>query len=150
SSTLPVADPAYRSALERAVAPLRGDSRVTGVVTPYEQPAAQRAAYVSRDGHEALVVVSLKDQSRVAGDYYQSLRDEIHPGPLTVRGTGNVPINRAFSTTLESDLQRAELVSLPVTLVLLVLVFGSLLAAFLPLSVGGLTILGGLGGTLLL
>ena len=150
SSTLPVADPAYQSALERAVAPLRGDSRVTGVVTPYDQPAAQRAAYVSRDGHEALVVVSLKDSTSVAGGYYQALRDEVHPGPLTVRGTGNVPINRAFSTTLESDLQRAELVSLPVTLVLLVLVFGSLLAAFLPLSVGGLTILGGLGGTLLL
>src|SRR5207245_1700063 len=68
----------------------------------------------------------------------------------SVTGTGFVPINQAFNTTLESDLQRAEYVTLPVTLLLLVLIFASVIAAGLPLGIGILTIVGGIGGTFLL
>ena len=71
----------------------------------------------------------------------------MHATGLTVIGTGGLLINHAFSTTLENDLQRAEVVSLPVTLILLLLIFGSLVAAGLPLGVGGLTIVAGLAGT---
>src|SRR5205814_1270317 len=55
-----------------------------------------------------------------------------------------------FNTTLESDLQRAEYVTLPVTLLLLVLIFASVIAAGLPLGIGILTIVGGIGGTFFL
>jgi RND superfamily putative drug exporter len=64
--------------------------------------------------------------------------------------TGQVPINHAFTGVLERDLNRAELVALPVTLLLLVLIFASVVAALLPLSVGLLAIVGGVGGTLFL
>src|SRR4029077_330699 len=63
---------------------------------------------------------------------------------------GFVPINKAFNTTLESDLQRAEFVSLPLTLILLVLIFAGIVAAGLLLCVGLLTIVGGIGGTFFL
>jgi RND superfamily putative drug exporter len=150
SSNMVATDPGYQGALETAVAPLRADSRVLRVDTPYTVAPAARAGLVSRDGHEALALVSLRDPLSTALRYYPALRSEVAPSPLSVKATGTVAINQAFNSTLESDLRRAELVSLPVTLVLLLLIFASAVAALLPLGVGVLTILGGLGGTLLL
>jgi putative drug exporter of the RND superfamily len=150
SPSLGVSDPGYQSALEAAVAPLRADSRVTGVETPYDVPAAQRTAMISRNGREAVVNVLLKDDSQTAQDYYDDLRGKVHSDVLSVQGTGDVPLNGAFTDTARSDLRRAELVSLPVTLILLLLIFAGLVAAMLPLGIGALTIVGGLGGTLVL
>jgi putative drug exporter of the RND superfamily len=145
-----VADAAYRTALESAVRPLGTDHRVLGVETPYNEPAAAGAALVSRDGHEAAVTVVLRDPYDTAKGYWRQVVGEVQPGPLTMRTTGDVAIRQAFGTTLEDDLRRAELVTLPVTLILLLVIFASALAALLPLGVGVLTIVGGLGGTLLL
>ena len=144
-------DPGFRSAVEAALSPVQGDSRVTAVLTPYNAPTpAVAETLLSKDGQEALVHVDIKSTGIQAGLDYNALRSRIHPTGLTVTGTGTVPINRAFNTTLESDLQRAEMVTLPVALILLLLVFGSVVAATLPLGVGVLTILAGLAGTFLL
>ncbi len=150
SPTLKVTDPAFQSAVEQAVAPLATDPRVTGVNTPYSVPSAAQSSYISRNQHEALVFVSLKDNSITAQGYIGSVVGEVHPGPLTMVATGNVPINLAFNKTLESDLQRAEYLALPITLIMLVIIFASVIAALLPLGVGVLAIVGGIGGTLLL
>ncbi|HSP10347.1 MAG TPA: MMPL family transporter [Candidatus Dormibacteraeota bacterium] len=150
SPNLSVTDPAYSSAVEGALADLSNDPRVTALRTPYDVPSSEKAGLVSRDGHMALVVVELKDSSQQAQKYFEQLVAEVRPGPLSVVATGNVPINQAFNTTLEQDLRRAELVALPVVLILLVLIFASIVAAFLPLGVGVLAIVGGIGGTLLL
>src|SRR5579859_3047544 len=150
SPTLSATNPAYQSALENAVTALSNDPRVTAVRTPYNVPAIEQAGLISRDGHMAIVIVELKDSSQKAQKYVEQLVAEVHPGSLTVVATGNVPINQAFNTTLEQDLQRAEFVALPVVLLLLVLIFASVVAALLPLGVGVLAIVGGIGGTLFL
>ncbi|HSS93911.1 MAG TPA: MMPL family transporter [Candidatus Dormibacteraeota bacterium] len=147
SPDLKVADPQYRSALENAVAPLLTDQRVKSVVTPY---GASSAGLISRDGRQAVVVVNVKDSSRIATGYVRDLRSRIKPGPLQIVLTGNVPINNAFDRTLEADLQRAELVSLPIALLLLVFIFRSAVAALLPVGVALLTIGGGVAATLVL
>ncbi len=79
-----------------------------------------------------------------------ALRSEVHPGPLHVVLTGNVPINSSFNKTLEADLQRAELVALPIALLLLVLIFRSAVAALLPVGVALVTIAGGVAATVIL
>src|SRR5579859_4169440 len=150
SSNLSATDPAFQSALENAVTVLSNDSRVTALRTPYNVPSIEQAGLVSRDGHMAIVVVELKDSSSKAQAYFEQLVAEVHPGPLRVLATGDVPINQAFNTTLEQDLRRAEFVALPVVLLLLVLIFASVVAALLPLGVGVLAIVGGIGGTLFL
>ncbi|HAC45859.1 MAG TPA: MMPL family transporter, partial [Chloroflexi bacterium] len=150
SPTLKVTDPAFQSAVEQALAPLAGDVRVTGVNTPYSVPSAAQSSYISRNQHEALVFVNLKDNSVTAQGYIGSVVAEVHPGALTMVATGNVPINLAFNKTLESDLQRAEYLALPITLIMLVIIFASVIAALLPLGVGVLAIVGGIGGTLVL
>ena len=144
-------DPAFRAEVLAALAPIANDPRVTAIRTPYDAPSPAAArAFVSRDGHEALASIHLKHSGTQAARDYAALRAEVHPATLGVTGTGNAPLNQAFSTTLESDLQRAETVSLPIALILLLVIFGSVVAASLPLAVGVLTILGGVAGVLML
>jgi putative drug exporter of the RND superfamily len=151
SHTLSVTDSQYRDAVTAALAPIKEDPRVVSITTPYSgtSPAAAKSL-TSTDGHEALVVVEVDAAGQKAWPIYDDLRPKVKSDTLSVTGTGFVPINKAFNTTLETDLQRAETVTLPVTLILLIVIFGSLIAAGLPLSVGILTIVGGIGGTFLL
>src|ERR1700674_4279539 len=145
-------DASFRADVEASLVPLSNDSRVTSVQTPYNAPSpAVAQSFISKDGHRALVQVNLKSsEGTQARADYAALRAEVHPVGMTVLGTGNVPINRDFSATLESDLARAETVTLPVTLILLLIIFGTVVAAGLPLGIGILTIVGGLAGTFLL
>src|SRR5713101_1442285 len=151
STTLSVGDPAFKDAVTAALAPIQGDSRISSIVTPYNAPNARVAqAFTSTNGHQALVSVDLKSTGMQARKDYDALRAQVHSDRLTVMGTGFVAINEAFNKTLEADLQRAEFVTLPLTLLLLVIIFASLVAAGLPLGVGVLTIIGGLAGTFFL
>ena len=151
SDTLLVGDAAFKDALSAALAPIQNDPRISSMVGPYNAPSPRAAqSLTSKDGHEALVSVELKSTSKQSWSDYDALRSMVKSSSLTVTGTGFVPINRAFNTTLESDLQRAETVTLPVTLILLVLIFASIVAAGLPIGVGVLTIVGGLAGTFFL
>ncbi|HEX9094982.1 MAG TPA: MMPL family transporter [Candidatus Dormibacteraeota bacterium] len=151
SPTLSVGDPAYKDAVTAALSPIQGDPRISSITTPYNAPNPRVAqAFTSTNGHEALVSVELKSTGMQARQDYDALRAQVHSDTLTVMGTGFVAINEAFNKTLEADLQRAEFVTLPVTLLLLVIIFASLVAAGLPLGVGVLTIIGGLAGTFFL
>jgi putative drug exporter of the RND superfamily len=150
SANLSADDPAFQGALQDAVASLAFDSRVAAVRTPYNVPALQHTAFISKDSHKALVIVELKDDLPKSRNYIDQVTSEVHSGPLSFVVTGNVPINTSFNTTLQDDLQRAEYVALPVTLLLLVLIFAAVVAALLPLGVGLLAIVGGFGGTVFL
>jgi RND superfamily putative drug exporter len=141
-----VTDPGFRQAVEDSLRDLRNDSRVTDVTTPYSVPAAAASTYTSKDGHTALAVVDLKDDFTKAQHYYQHLRDKVRSNSLKVLATGNVAINATFNTVLAADLERAEVFSIPLTIIFLLLVFGAVIAAGLPLGIGMLSIIGGVGG----
>jgi len=145
SDSMSVPDASYQAALNDAIAPISNDSRVVKITTPYNVPAEAASSLTSRDGHEALVFVEIKSTGQQAWHDYSALRGAVKSSDLTILGTGFVPINRAFNTTLESDLQRAEFISLPITVLLLILIFATVVAAGLPFGVGVLTIVGGLG-----
>jgi RND superfamily putative drug exporter len=98
----------------------------------------------SKDGRQALVI------GRIGGDD-DAVRDRIETiaarytrddDVLSVRVGGFAEVFREVGDTIEQDLQRAEAIALPITLVLLVLVFGSVVAASLPLAIGVLSIMG--------
>lgn len=78
SRDLSATDPAFRSAVESALSPIQNDSRVTAVQTPYDAPTpAVGQAFISKDGHEALVRVNLTHTgNRAVGDF-AALRGEI-------------------------------------------------------------------------
>jgi RND superfamily putative drug exporter len=150
SGTMRARDPLFRTSLLSAVEPLKHDRRVTLVETPYNAGVASRNAMVSKDQHAALAVVYLGDEFKTASAYYPQIRAEVRSGSLQVRAAGDLAVSRDLDLALDQDLGRAELTSFPIALVLLVIVFGSLVASLLPLGVGGMTILGGTAGALLL
>ena len=150
SSELKTSDQAFQKAVEDSLASLAFDSRVGSVRSPYSVPATQQSSFISRDSHRALVIVELNDGTKKSQLYIDQVLGEVRPGPLSMAVTGQVPINVAFNTTLGEDLQRAELVALPITLLLLILIFAAIVAALLPLGVGVLAIVGGFGGTVFL
>ncbi len=151
SSTLQVSDPAYRAAVETTLQPLLADSRIKDVQTVYSLPAAQAAAVTSRDGKETVAFVDVKDSRNTARTYFTEIRDKIQPaGGLQAYVTGGLAISSDFDTYLADDLQRAELASIPLSVIFLLLVFGTLVAALLPVGVGGAAVVAGVAGTLFL
>ena len=153
--TLSARDSAFRAEVERALAPLTRDPRVARVRTAYDGlPGA-----VSRNGRRALAVVSL--HGRAAGfaslefsglppDVYPALRALVRSDTLEVLAAGPIALNHDFTEVARQDLGRVEMVILPLVAVLLLLVFGSVVAALLPLAVGGLAMASAIAGTFLL
>ena len=140
-------DQRFVDAINAAVAPLRGDARVSQIVTTDSANPQTAAALRSKDGKRALAQVNVKDPRSVATAYYPELRARVRSDVLDIAATGNIPLNRDIDMTLNTDLQRAELVSIPLAFLLLVLVFGNVSAALLTLAVGVVVIVGGVGAT---
>jgi putative drug exporter of the RND superfamily len=98
----------------------------------------------SRDGRQALVVAALRGDEDEVHDTAERLSPRYagSEGPVTVGVGGFAETFRQVNEEVEADLVRAELLAFPIVLVLMVLVFGSLIAAGLPLVVGVLAIVG--------
>ena len=147
--TLRASEPAFREAAERALAPLRNDARVKRVRTAWE-PADPR--WLSTDGRRAVAMVELHGRAPAFAsmvvpsappEIYESLRGQVRSDVVEILPFGPVALNHDFTLMVKADLHRAELVVLPVVLVLLILVFGSVVAAALPLVVGLLGVAAG-------
>ncbi len=98
----------------------------------------------SVDGTQALVLAALGGDETERIEIAEELTDELlgRRGPIDVAVTGASPIEAQISVRAEKDLQRSEVLTAPIVFAALVIVFGSLVAAFLPLVVGVLAILG--------
>ena len=98
----------------------------------------------SEDGSAAMVVGRLAGDQDDWQDAADGLADTFsgERGPVTVEVGGPVEIFNQIGETIESDLARAESVAVPITLILLIIVFGGVVAALLPVGVGMLAVLG--------
>jgi RND superfamily putative drug exporter len=144
-------DAAFQQEVATALAPLAADRRVAAIETPYNAPTALAPEMVSRDGHMILAVVSLTVDFTTARKQFGEMRDEIRaPFSLTVAATGDVPLAYEFDSLLAADLEKAEIGSSVVALILLLIVFGTGVAAMVCLAIGLLAVTGGVGAALLL
>ncbi|MEV5709669.1 MMPL family transporter [Actinoallomurus sp. NPDC052274] len=139
SASRTVDDPAFRDAVTGTLARLPRD-RVRGVTTFWNTGSP---ALVSRDRHATYVAVRLSGADVFARvKTYEKIRDGFTaPGLTTLRG-GTVAVNSQLHEQTSKDLARAEMISMPILLVLLVVIFGSVVSALLPLAIGGVAILG--------
>ncbi|HEY1278319.1 MAG TPA: MMPL family transporter, partial [Acidimicrobiales bacterium] len=98
----------------------------------------------SKAGDKALVLARVSGNEDQARDRGAEIAKEFahDDGTLSVTAGGETVVNDAVNRTAEKDLKRAESIALPITLILLVAVFGSVVAALLPLGVGILAIVG--------
>ena len=130
--------PEFQAAIAGALADLAADERVSGVVG-YAETGDDR--FISTAGDAAYVVVQLGISNDESVEQVAALREKIQPpAGYTYQLTGYGPLTVESAEQSEKDLQRAELVSLPIAAVVLLLVFGAVLAAGTPLFVAGLAI----------
>ncbi|MFE9807889.1 MMPL family transporter [Streptomyces sp. NPDC005548] len=136
-----VDDPAVAAEAKRITARLAAERGVTGVGSYWQSGSP---ALKAGDGHEALIAARITGDETAAADTLDRLAPSYRgrSGPVEVEIGGPVAVRHEMQTTIREDLTRAELIALPVTLLLLVMVFGSAIAALLPLGVGIFAILG--------
>jgi RND superfamily putative drug exporter len=98
----------------------------------------------SKDGHQALVLARLSgNDDQVAKEVKPiAARYQFDTPTISVRAGGQAQVFHQVGDQVRKDLERAELYSFVPTLVLLLLVFGSAMAALLPLAIGGLAVVG--------
>ncbi|TQM81985.1 RND superfamily putative drug exporter [Saccharothrix saharensis] len=128
-------DPAKLQRIAAELADLPTDA-VLKVQPPFPSP----------ESGKSLVVVTLRSgDSNTQLKQYEQIAGELVVDGLDPQVGGLVPTQKAISDMSASDLTKAEAVSLPIVLILLIIIFGGLVAASLPVLVGGLAIAGSLG-----
>ncbi|WP_285563872.1 MMPL family transporter [Streptomyces sp. RTGN2] len=125
------------------VADLKKEQHLENVVSYWDTTAPELR---SEDGREAMVLAHVKgDDETERGENADSVIDAYsgqYEDSLTVRFGGGAAVTSEMGTQSGKDLVLAESIAVPLTLVLLLLVFGSLVAALLPLAIGVIAIAG--------
>jgi RND superfamily putative drug exporter len=98
----------------------------------------------STDKTKAIIVAEIVGDDEARGDIVEVLQPEFtfDTADASVRVGGFEAIFKEVSEQIESDLAKAESIAIPITLILLIVVFGSLVAASLPIGIGVLAVLG--------
>ncbi len=139
SRTLTTAAPAFRSAVTATLAALP-HSKV-GSYASYWSTGSRR--FVSATGKQTYAVIELAGSSDTARQgNYDAIKTDLSAPGLTSQVGGVVPTNETIDQQTTANITRAEGLSFPVLLILLLVIFGSLTAASLPLAIGALGILG--------
>ena len=118
--------------LQNALAPIGARPEVARITTHLDDPAR-----VSPDGRTVHVTVGLNLDLEDAADFLDTARSLISPEGLELTFTGGPSLYADISLSSERDVRRAELLAFPLSTIALLLVFGTLVAAFLPATVGG-------------
>jgi RND superfamily putative drug exporter len=140
-----VPEAATTAALTDLVAALRATPEATNVVSPLDG-----APLVSADGRSALVTLDISGDPETADERIEPIQDAVAAvaadhGDVRVEQFGGTSADLALGDTLDEDFQRAELLSVPITLAVLLLTFGALVAALLPLVFALTAFVGALG-----
>ncbi|MBA2701924.1 MAG: MMPL family transporter [Chloroflexi bacterium] len=137
SPTLQAGTPAFELAASAAMGDIPGAPHVAGVISHLLQPRQ-----ISADRHTAYDIVFLDLPPDDSPDALPILRERLHAAPgLDVELAGGPAFYGDVQTVSEQDLQRSEIISLPLAALTLLLVFGSLVAAGVPLVVGGASVI---------
>ena len=117
---------------------------VANITSAWTAPPAATPALISEDGRTGLIVAGITGGESVAQRHAKELTDElVHDRDgVTVRAGGVAMTYVQINTQSEKDLLTMEAIAIPLSFVVLVWVFGGLLAAALPLAVGAFAILG--------
>jgi putative drug exporter of the RND superfamily len=126
------------------VADLQGSSLVYNVTSAWTAPPQAAADLVSTDGKSGLIVVNLKGGENYAQNNAQTLADEfVHDRDgVTVRVGGPAMQYAQMNKQNQDDLLVMEMIALPLSFLVLIWVFGGLLAAALPMALGAFAVVG--------
>jgi len=141
--------PEFRAAVDQLVTELESTENVENVVTPYEERGS-----ISDDGRAALLTYEIPEPPE---DSDETVEDRVEAPEATIERVagenpgveigffGDASASKALSESFEEDFQRAEVTSLPITLIILVLAFGALVAALVPLLLAATAVAAAIG-----
>ena len=141
--------PAFRRTVDDVITKLQTTDAVTRVKSPYRPDGS-----ISADGHSALVEFKIPDppagSDKSSDDYVEaplatiSSLDQAHPD-YRIEEFGSASADKAISQSFEDDFKKAETTSLPITLIILLLAFGALVAALVPLGLAATAVAAAIG-----
>jgi uncharacterized membrane protein YdfJ with MMPL/SSD domain len=132
--TWTVEEDAFKAAVAGLVQTLSGEPNVTNIVSPIDHPAA---GLISKDRHSILVQFDVKGKAAKAQDKIAPILaavDSVQAGnpSVIIEEFGQASSDYAMSKRMDRDMSRAEMTSLPLTIAILLIAFGALIAAGLP------------------
>ncbi len=139
SPTLDARSPQFRAAEARALAGVT-PATIPGLQSVRTYASSGDTTLVSRDGKASLALLVFESQIEQAQQQVDRIRTRLQPDGLTASITGDPAVYQALETVSASDLRKAETYALPFALIVLVLVFGSVVAAALPVVGGGMAV----------
>ena len=138
SPTLVTGRPEFRAAIEAVAAGLGELDAVTNVRSPLDP---ENAGQIAPGDHAALVTFDIAGDADEAEEKLDPILDRVaeleaaHPD-VYIGQFGDTSANAALEESFGKDLERAGLFSLPITLLILIVAFGALVAAGIPLLLG--------------
>lgn len=124
-------DADFRAAVAAVMKAVEGTGKVTDVTSPYDTDT------ISKDGRSALVQFDMRGEADTAGDRVEPVLNAVEEvqkehGSLRIEEIGGASMNKTFSDAFGDDFEKAELSAVPVALGILLIAFGALVAALLP------------------
>ncbi|MFB6848424.1 MMPL family transporter [Streptomyces sp. NPDC056373] len=142
--SLKATDTEFRNAVASVVEAVERTGKVTDVTSPYDTKT------ISKDGRSALVQFDMRGDSDTAGDRVEPVLDAVEGvrkehSSLRIEEIGGASMMKTFSDAFGDDFQKAEYSAVPVALGILLIAFGALVAALLPVALALTAIMATMG-----
>ncbi|GAA3872908.1 MMPL family transporter [Streptomyces lacrimifluminis] len=137
-------DAAFRAAVADVMKAVDGTGKVTDVQSPYDTDT------FSKDGRSALVQFDMRGDAETAGERVEPVLKAVADvqkkhSELRIEEIGGASMNKTFDDAFGEDFKRAELSAVPVALGILLIAFGALVAALLPVALAVTAIMATMG-----
>ncbi|MFB8776257.1 MMPL family transporter [Streptomyces broussonetiae] len=137
-------DPEFRAAVDAVIAAVDGTGEVSGISSPYD------TGTISEDGRSALVQFDMRGESDTAGERVEPVLEAVAEvqedhGSLRIEEIGGASMMKTFDDAFGDDFQKAEYSAVPVALGILLIAFGALVAALLPVLLAVTAIMATMG-----
>jgi uncharacterized membrane protein YdfJ with MMPL/SSD domain len=144
-------DPAFRAVVDDVANRLESTPNVIDVESPY---SAGSEGAISQDGRSALLTFEIPDPGDDSDVTVEDLVEaplatiaelsDAHPG-FRIEEFGDASASKALNESFEDDFRQAEVTSLPITLIILLLAFGAIVAALVPLLLAATAVAAAIG-----
>ncbi|MGA5897268.1 MMPL family transporter [Streptomyces venetus] len=141
---LKATDAEFRDAVTAVVKAVEGTGRVTDVTSPYDTKT------ISKDGRSALVQFDMRGEPDTAGERVEPVLKAVEGvqkehGSLRIEEIGGASMMKTFDDAFGDDFQKAEYSAVPVAFGILLIAFGALVAALLPVALAVTAIMATMG-----
>ncbi|MFE0417797.1 MMPL family transporter [Streptomyces tendae] len=144
SGDLKATDAEFRAAVGAVVTAVEGTGKVTGVTSPYDTKT------ISKDGRSALVQFDMRGEADTAGERVEPVLKAVEGvqkehGSLRIEEIGGASMMKTFDDAFGDDFKKAEYSAVPVALGILLVAFGALVAALVPVALAITAIIATMG-----